>query len=180
MPIEGQSMLASFTDPGVEGRRTQYFEMMGNRGIYHEGFMASCFHGRVPWIRFGSVPFDGPQESWELYDLRDDFSQSHDLADERPELLAEMRDLFDAECLRNGVYPLRDAAMNLDPAIRAPSVPVGVTRHRTQWPRGQVGPPGPHPAQPSSSLDPGGERRPIPPPLALAPLIPDALVRGPL
>jgi len=121
-------MLASFTDPGVEGRRTQYFEMMGNRGIYHEGFMASCFHGRVPWIRFGSVPFDGPQESWELYDLRDDFSQSHDLADERPELLAEMRDLFDAECLRNGVYPLRDAAMNLDPAIRAPSVPVGVTR----------------------------------------------------
>ncbi|HJM72254.1 MAG: arylsulfatase [Acidimicrobiales bacterium] len=128
MPIEGQSMLASFTDPGVEGRRTQYFEMMGNRGIYHEGFMASCFHGRLPWIRFGSVPFDGPQESWELYDLREDFSQSHDLADERPELLAEMRDLFDAECLRNGVYPLRDAAMNLDPAMRAPSVPVGVTR----------------------------------------------------
>ena len=45
-------------------------------------------------------------------------------------------------------------------------VPVGVTGHRTQRPRGQVGPPGPHPAQPSSSLNPGGERRPIPPPLA--------------
>jgi hypothetical protein len=45
-------------------------------------------------------------------------------------------------------------------------VPVGVTGHRTQRPRGQVGPPGPHPAQPSSSLDPGGERRPIWPPLA--------------
>jgi arylsulfatase len=127
MPVEGQSMLASFTDPGADGRRTQYFEMMGNRGIYHEGFMASCFHGRVPWIRFASAPFDGPQESWELYDLRDDFSQSHDLAAERPELLAEMRDLFDAECLRNGVYPLRDAAMNLDPAARAPAVPAGVT-----------------------------------------------------
>ena len=91
MPVEGQSMLASFTDPGADGRRTQYFEMMGNRGIYHDGFMASCFHGKVPWVRFGSVPFDGPQESWELYDVRDDFSQSHDLADERPELLAEMQ-----------------------------------------------------------------------------------------
>jgi hypothetical protein len=45
-------------------------------------------------------------------------------------------------------------------------VPVGVTGHRTQRPRGQVGPPGPHPAQPSSSLDPGGEQRPISPPLA--------------
>jgi hypothetical protein len=45
-------------------------------------------------------------------------------------------------------------------------VPVGVTGHRTQRPKGQVGPPGPHPAQPSSSLDPGGERRPIPPLLA--------------
>jgi hypothetical protein len=55
-------------------------------------------------------------------------------------------------------------------------VPVGVTGHRTQRPRGQVGPPGPHPAQPSSSLDPGGERRPIPPPLAplIAQLVPYA------
>jgi hypothetical protein len=53
-------------------------------------------------------------------------------------------------------------------------VPVGVTGHRAQRPRGQVGPPGPHPAQPSSSLDPGGERRPIPPPLAplIAQLVP--------
>jgi hypothetical protein len=53
-------------------------------------------------------------------------------------------------------------------------VPVGVTGHRTQRPRGQVAPPGPHPAQPSSSLDPGGERRPISPPLA--PLIAQLVV----
>jgi len=128
MPVEGMSMLGAFDDPAVDGRRTQYFEMMGNRGIYHDGFMASCFHGRVPWVRFGSAPFDGPQEVWELYDLRDDFSQGHDLADERPELLAEMQELFDAECRRNGVYPLRDSAINLDPASRAPAVPNGVTR----------------------------------------------------
>ena len=54
-------------------------------------------------------------------------------------------------------------------------MPVGVTGHRTQRPRGQVGPPGPHPAQPSSSLDPGGERRPISMPLA--PLIAQLVVR---
>jgi arylsulfatase len=66
-------------------------------------------------VRFGSAPFDGPQENWELYDIREDFSQSNDLAADRPELLAEMRELFESECLRNGVYPLRDAAMDLPP-----------------------------------------------------------------
>ena len=57
--------------------------------------------------------------------MRDDFSQSHDLADERPELLAEMQDLFHEECLRNGVYPLRNAG-NRDPAVRVPRAPAGV------------------------------------------------------
>jgi arylsulfatase len=129
MPIEGTSMGYTFGDPEATGtRRTQYFEMMGNRGIYHDGFMASCYHGRMPWVRFGSMPFDGPQEQWELYDIRSDFSQSHDLAADRPELLAEMQDLFDAECERNGVYPLRDSARNLPPEARAPRVPSGVDR----------------------------------------------------
>ena len=129
MPIEGTSMGYTFGDPeAASARRTQYFEMMGNRGIYHDGFMASCFHGRVPWVRFGSAPFDGPQEQWELYDIREDFSQGRDLAADRPELLAEMQDLFDSECLRNGVYPLRDAAMNISPEARAPSPLSGLTR----------------------------------------------------
>ena len=123
-PIEGTSFAYSFDSGEVPGtRRTQYFEMLGNRGIYHDGFMASCFHGRVPWVRFASVPFDGPQERWELYDIRDDFSQSRDLADHRPELLAEMRELFDAEARRNGVYPLRDTGAPLGPEGRVPSTP---------------------------------------------------------
>jgi len=127
MPIEGTSMGYTFGDPDVaSARRTQYFEMLGNRGIYHDGFMASCFHGRVPWVRFGSAPFDGPQENWELYDIREDFSQNNDLAADRPELLAEMRDLFESECLRNGVYPLRDAAMDLPPEARAPIALAGM------------------------------------------------------
>ena len=128
-PIEGTSMAYTFDDPGAAShRRTQYFEMLGNRGIYHDGFMASCFHGRVPWVRFAGLPFDGPQEKWELYDITDDFSQSRDLADAQPERLSEMRDLFHAEAQRNGVYPLRDTGRPVGREGRAPSPLAGVTR----------------------------------------------------
>ena len=128
-PIEGTSMAYTFDDPGAAShRRTQYFEMLGNRGIYHDGFMASCFHGRVPWVRFAGLPFDGPQERWELYDITDDFSQSRDLANVQPDRLIEMRDLFHAEAQRNGVYPLRDTGTPMGPEGRAPSPLAGVTR----------------------------------------------------
>lgn len=109
LPVDGVSMTYAFDSPdGPSTRSTQYFEMFGNRAIYHEGWMASCFHGRVPWNRFGMVPFDGPQEKWELYNIADDFSQGHDLSQEHPEKLAQLRDLFDAEARRNNVYPLRE------------------------------------------------------------------------
>lgn len=121
-PFDGTSMAYSFDDPDAPStHRTQYFEILGNRGIYHDGFLASCFHGRVPWIRMESRPFDGPQERWELYDLESDFSQGHDLADEQPERLARMQELFDAEARRNGVYPLRDPGMRLPRESRPPS-----------------------------------------------------------
>ncbi len=122
MPIEGTSMGYSFDEASAASKRTtQYFEILGNRAIYHEGYIASCFHGRVPWIRMASQPFDGPQEKWELYDITTDFSQSHDLAQEQPERLAEMKELFDAEARRNGVYPLRDPGDRLDESTRPPS-----------------------------------------------------------
>ena len=128
-PIEGTSMAYTFDTPEAASRRqTQYFEMLGNRGIYHDGFMASCFHGRVPWVRFAGLPFDGPQEKWELYNIAEDFSQSHDLADVQPERLAEMQGLFHSEAERNGVYPLRDAGTPIAPTGRAPSPLADVTR----------------------------------------------------
>ena len=121
-PFDGTSMAYSFDDPDAPStHRTQYFEILGNRGIYHDGYLASCFHGRVPWIRMESRPFDGPQERWELYNLESDFSQGHDLADEQPERLARMQELFDAEARRNGVYPLRDPGMRLPRESRPPS-----------------------------------------------------------
>jgi arylsulfatase A-like enzyme len=109
MPIDGVSMMPVMESASApENHVTQYFEMFGNRAIYHDGWIASCFHGRVPWKRFDSVPFDGPQEKWELYDIRNDFSQGDDLASAHPDRLAAMQELFDAEALRNNVYPLKE------------------------------------------------------------------------
>jgi arylsulfatase len=109
MPIDGVSMVPVMESSAApENHVTQYFEMFGNRAIYHEGWIASCFHGRLPWKRFDSVPFDGPQEKWELYDIRNDFSQSNDLASLHVAKLAELQMLFDAEARRNNVYPLKE------------------------------------------------------------------------
>ncbi len=110
-PIEGVSMRYSFDDADSDSRRTtQYFEIFGNRAVYHEGWIASCFHGRLPWIRTGSHPF-GDTERWELYHLADDFSQSDDLAKQYPDKLAELKTVFDAEARKYDVYPLSDATL---------------------------------------------------------------------
>jgi arylsulfatase A-like enzyme len=111
MPVAGTSMAYSFEEPAATSTRTtQYFEILGNRAIYHEGWIASCFHGRVPWIRYAGFEFDGGQENWELYNIAADFSQSLDLAQDHPEKLIAMRELFEEEAKRHGVYPLRDAS----------------------------------------------------------------------
>lgn len=111
MPIHGTSMGYCFRNEEAPSRRmTQYFEILGNRAIYHEGWMASCFHGRLPWIRFAGFEFDGPDEQWELYNIEADFSQSENLAEEFPERLEALKALFDREAVAMSVYPLRDAA----------------------------------------------------------------------
>ena len=109
MPVHGVPMGYSYAQDGPSQRKTQYFEILGNRAIYNDGWIASCFHGRVPWIRMQGYEFDGPQEQWELYDIENDFSQATDLANENPELLEQLLELFDSEAQRFGVYPLRDA-----------------------------------------------------------------------
>jgi arylsulfatase len=110
-PLHGSSMAYSFHEEDTASTHTtQYFEILGNRAVYHDGWIASCFHGRLPWIRYAGYEFDGEQEVWELYDIQNDFSQGHDLADRMPEKLAEMRALFEIEAKKYGVYPLRDAA----------------------------------------------------------------------
>jgi arylsulfatase len=107
--IEGTSMAYTFAadNADVPTRRfTQYFEMFGNRGLYHDGWMASCRHGRLPWVNFGSADFAA--DTWELYHIADDFSQAVDLANEHPDKLRELQDLFMAEAAKYDVLPLDD------------------------------------------------------------------------
>jgi arylsulfatase len=121
LPVDGVSMMYAMEGAdGASTRETQYFEMFGNRAIYHEGWIASCFHGRVPWNRFGMQPFFGEQEKWELYNIAEDFSQGVDLAATYPDKLEEMLDLFHAEALRNNVYPLREPGSTLGLTVVPP------------------------------------------------------------
>ncbi len=111
-PIEGVSMRYSFDDAAAESRRTtQYFEIFGNRAVYHQGWIASCFHGRLPWIRTQRAAPFGEAERWELYHLADDFSQGVDLAEQYPDKLAGLKAVFDAEARKYNVYPLSDATL---------------------------------------------------------------------
>ncbi len=106
-PIEGVSMLYTFDQPDAPDRRTtQYFEMLGNQGIYHDGWMASAIRG-VPWLS-ENEPGDLLNMPWELYHVDEDFSQANNLAQENPEKLDEMVKLFFAEAAKYNVLPLDD------------------------------------------------------------------------
>jgi arylsulfatase A-like enzyme len=109
-PIEGVSMLYTFDDPKAPDRRSvQYFEIMGNRALYDKGWIASCFHGRVPWeFSFARDKSGFDNEKWELYKLADDFSQADNLADKYPDKLRALQDLFWAEAAKHNVLPLDD------------------------------------------------------------------------
>jgi arylsulfatase len=109
-PLDGTSLVYSFADASAPSRRrTQYFEVFGNRALYHEGWMASAFHGRLPWILLSNWQRSFDDDGWELYHLDADFSQASDLAKREPEKLRRMQDLFLAEAARNQVLPLQDA-----------------------------------------------------------------------
>ncbi len=113
-PMEGTSFLHTFEDANAEERHTvQYFEAVGNRAIYKDGWWAACKLDRIPWdispqtmARFAPGAYDPEQDTWELYYLPDDFSQAHDLAAENPEKLAELKELFWQEAEKHNVLPL--------------------------------------------------------------------------
>jgi hypothetical protein len=106
-PIEGTSMLYSFTDADAPGRHvTQYFEMSCNRGIDHEGWTAVTRHS-TPWVVTVELP-DFADDVWELYDTNTDWSQAHDVAAEHPEKLAELQQLWLDEARKHNVLPLDD------------------------------------------------------------------------
>jgi Sulfatase len=120
-PIEGVSMAYSFNDAkAAEQHETQYFEMFGNRGIYHKGWTAVTRH-KTPWILIGEVTPAFDDDIWELYDTSKDWSQANNLAKQMPERLHELQRLFLIEATRNNVLPLDDniaARFNPDTAGR--------------------------------------------------------------
>ncbi|WP_020017157.1 arylsulfatase [Promicromonospora sukumoe] len=107
-PIEGTSMLYTFDDASMPERHDlQYFEMFANRGIYDRGWSAVTKH-RTPWALTGAEPPAFDDDVWELYDGRTDFSQAHDLAAERPEVLARLQRLWLIEATKYNVLPMDD------------------------------------------------------------------------
>ena len=106
-PIEGASMLASFNDDAApEHHETQYFEVMGNRGIYHKGWTAVTKH-YTPWLMETPRPALD-DDVWELYDTTQDWSQSKDLSAEMPDRLRELQRLWLIEATRYKVLPIDD------------------------------------------------------------------------
>jgi len=125
-PIEGVSMLYSFDNPDARSaRRTQYFEMLGTRAVYQDGWVAATRHSRVPWVVVGSTDFN--KDEWELYNIEKDFSEANNLASKEPAKLKELQQLFLVEAAKYQVLPLDDRmAERMNPSLR-PSLIEGRT-----------------------------------------------------
>lgn len=107
-PIEGVSMTYSFDAPDAPDRHeTQYFEVLGNRAIYHQGWTAVTAHN-PPDPNWPARSFD--DDVWELYDTNNDWAQAHDLAEQEPDRLRELQRMFLIEAARYNVLPLDDRA----------------------------------------------------------------------
>jgi arylsulfatase len=118
-PLEGTSLVYSFDSANAPTKHpTQYFELVGNRALYRDGWMASTTPLRLPWITTGSEA--SPDDfKWELYHITDDFSQANNLAAKNPKKLKELQGVFDTEAKKYNVYPLDSSfAERGDPTIR--------------------------------------------------------------
>lgn len=137
-PIEGTSMMYTFDTGNADApskHKTQYFEMFGNRAIYHEGWMACTKVMRPPWVQ--SVPKESVMEyPWELYDLSKDFSQSTDIADKQPGKLKELQSLFMEEARKYQVLPIDDSYIS---RLLTPRPSLTAGRNEFSWTRPLTG-----------------------------------------
>jgi hypothetical protein len=127
-PIEGVSMAYTFDTANATAastRKTQYFEMVANRGIYHEGWYANTTPPVPPWVLNAPMP-DVNAYKWELYNLTEDYSQNNDLAAKMPDKLKEMQALFEQEATKYNVFPLNNSQFQRAIALR-PSATAGQT-----------------------------------------------------
>ncbi len=108
-PIEGHSFAHTLADPAAKSAHdTQYYEMLGNRAVYHRGWKAVTYHGTQGMIYDGVTdpmkPFD--EDTWELYHIEDDFAEARDLAGEHPQKLRELQDIWWVHAARYNVLPI--------------------------------------------------------------------------
>jgi arylsulfatase len=115
-PIEGESLLYTFNNANAEERHTtQYFEMFGNRAVYHEGWLARTLH-RAPWQTVDMQPLES--DVWDLYNVREDFSLTNTLADKHPKKLEDLQALFMSEAEKYHALPIDDRVIaRMNPAI---------------------------------------------------------------
>jgi len=139
-PIEGTSFAYTFDAKNAKTpshHHTQYFEMMGQWALYHDGWVLSTKVNRAPWEAFGAANTDPlNNQVLQLYDLNKDFSQSQDIADKYPKKVKEMKQMFIAEARKYQVFPL-DASV----AARIVAPRPNITAGRTEfvYTRPQVG-----------------------------------------
>jgi arylsulfatase A-like enzyme len=140
-PIEGVSMMYTFdkaNEKAPSKHKTQYFEMFGNYAIYHDGWIASAKVTRPPWVTFAPANLNPSKATWELYDLRKDWTQSDDIAAKNPAKVKEMEKIFWAEAKKYQVMPL-DASIAARLATPRPSITAG--RNVFTWTREFTGTP---------------------------------------
>ena len=120
-PMQGVSMRYAFDDAAAaERHETQYFEMFGNRGIYHKGWTAVTRH-KTPWLLVGEQAPAFDDDVWELYDTSVDWTQFEDVSAQHPDRLHELQRLFLIEATRNNVLPLDDRVARAAPRRRSPA-----------------------------------------------------------
>jgi arylsulfatase A-like enzyme len=127
-PIEGVSMAYTFNSANADApstRKTQYFEMAGNRGIYSDGWYANTHPPVPPWQLNAKFP-EIADYKWELYHLTDDYSQDTDLAAKMPDKLKQMQALFQQEAVKYNVLPIDNSQFQRAIAPR-PSAVAGKT-----------------------------------------------------
>jgi arylsulfatase len=132
-PMDGVSMLYSADDAKAADRRTtQYFEMFGNRAIYHQGWVAATRHS-IPWLMVPLPPVK--DDVWELYNVAEDFSEADNLAEKNPTKLKELQDVFMKEAVRNNVLPIDDRrSERFNPAIAGRPDLLGGRKSLTVYP----------------------------------------------
>ena len=124
--IEGVSMVYSFDNPDAPSeRRTQYFEMFGNRAIYNDGWVAATTPPEAPWVSVTKDSDPINDWEWELYNIDKDFSQANNVADKNPEKLKEMQYLFYGEARKYNVLPIDNKKVKRMDIRNRPSLTLG-------------------------------------------------------